>query len=113
MVQSKLPSRNSTKEVDNATCQYSYMMRLSQPDVPCPDNLTIQFMLQYHNLFMSAYRQNEEMCSRRRYPTSVNTKMVRIHLVSFSYNFAIYVAMIICVHVHAFIVNIAIAISLL
>ena len=55
------------------------MMRLSQPDVPCPDKLTIVNMLKYHNRFMSAFRQNEGMCTRRmRYPINVKTKMVRM-----------------------------------
>ena len=52
------------------------MMRLSQPDVPCPDKLTIVNMLKYHNRFMSAFRQNEGMCTRMKYPTNVKTKMV-------------------------------------
>ena len=52
------------------------MMRVSQPDVPCPDNVTILSMLQHHNQFMSAFRNNEEMCSRMRYSTSISTMMV-------------------------------------
>ena len=61
---------------ENAVCQYDYMMRVSQPDISCPDKLTILSMLQYHNRFMSALTKNKEMCSKMRYPTSMYTEMV-------------------------------------
>ena len=51
------------------------MMRASQPDVPCPDNLTILTMLEYHNHLMSAPIQ-DEMCSGMRFPTNMKSAMV-------------------------------------
>ena len=67
---------NSTEEFDNATCQYEYMIRVSQPDVPCPDNHTILSMLQYHNHLMAVSKENEEMCEEMHYPTRMNSMMV-------------------------------------
>ena len=52
------------------TCHYEYMMRLSQPDVPCPDPVTIQSVLQYHYHLMSVSSQNGGMCSGMTYPSS-------------------------------------------
>ena len=66
----------ANKELDHVTCHYDYMMRLSQPDVPCPDPATIQSMLQYHYHLMSVSSQNGGMCSGMTYPSST---MVRSH----------------------------------
>ena len=67
---------NYTKEVDNATCQYDFMMRALQPDVPCPNNLTILNLWENHNHLMSAPVQ-DEMCSEMGYPTEMKSAMVR------------------------------------
>ena len=67
---------NDTAEVDEAICQYNYMMRVSQPDVPCPDSLTILTLLEYHDYLMSI--PNDEICSEMSYPTDMNTTMVRV-----------------------------------
>ena len=75
ILQPKEASDNVT-EVNEATCQYDYMMRALQPDVPCPDNLTILTLLEYHNHFMSVPSQNDEMCSEMSYPTEMKTAMV-------------------------------------
>ena len=50
-------------------------MRALQPDVPCPDNLTILTLLEYHNHYMSIPSQNDT-CSEMRYPTEMHTAMV-------------------------------------
>lgn len=49
------------------------MMRASQPDVPCPNDVTMKMMLQYHNYLMS--RSGDKMCSGMTLPSSM---MVRI-----------------------------------
>ena len=69
-------SDNSSEEVDHVTCHYDYMMRLSQPDVPCPDAATIQSMLEYHEHLMAVSSQNSGMCSGMAYPS---TTMVSSH----------------------------------
>ena len=66
--------------MENAACQYEYMMRASQPDVSCPDKQTILNMLRYHDRFMSTLNKNKGMCSKMRYPTSMKTEMVRVHI---------------------------------
>ena len=65
-------------EVNEATCQYDYMMRALQPDIPCPDNLTILTLLEHHYHFMSVPSQNNETCSEMSYPTEMKTAMVCI-----------------------------------
>ena len=52
------------------TCHYEYMMRLSQPDVRCPDPVTIQSMLQYHYHLISVSSQNGGMCSGMIHPSN-------------------------------------------
>ena len=69
-------SGDFTGEINIATCQYDYMMRVSQPDVPCPDNLTILSMLQYHNQLMSVPIETEEACKGMKYPTQMSSMMV-------------------------------------
>ena len=68
--------RLTTSPTENAVCQYDYMMRASQPDASCPDKQTILSMLKYHDHFMSALTKNKKMCSKLRYPVSMNTEMV-------------------------------------
>ena len=60
---SKNASSNSSREHDDTICQYEYMMRVSQPDVPCPDADTILSMLQSHDRLMSVSSRNDGMCS--------------------------------------------------
>ena len=47
------------------------MMRLSQPDVPCPDDATLKAMLQYHNHLMSISSKDSGMCNGMTYPSSM------------------------------------------
>ena len=48
------------------------MMRVSQPDIPCPDDKTLKTMLENHNHLMSAVsRQNDGMCNEMSYPPSI------------------------------------------
>ena len=76
-------SDDPSREVDHVTCHYEYMMRLSQPNVPCPNAATIQSMLEYHEHLMSVSTQNNGMCSEMTYPSST---MVCIHASPFFAN---------------------------
>ena len=62
---------NSSREIDRVTCQYKYMMRVSQPDVPCPDDNTLKTLLESHNHLMSVSSQNDGMCNGMPYPPSI------------------------------------------
>ena len=75
------------------------MMRAWQPDVPCPDNLTLLCTLQYHNHLMSVSNiQNDEMCSGIRYSASMNSRMVCIYIY-------IYIYMYVCMYVYILHIN--------
>ena len=43
-------------------CQYEFMMRMTQPGVPCPDDQTIVTMVKSHDYLMSDFRQTMPMC---------------------------------------------------
>jgi len=50
-------------EMSRMGCQYEYMMRMSQPGSPCPDDRTIKAVVRYHDYMMTEYVQEMEMCS--------------------------------------------------
>jgi len=50
-------------EMSRMGCQYEYMMRMSQPGSPCPDDNTIKAVVRYHDYMMTEYVQEMEMCS--------------------------------------------------
>ena len=72
-----MQSDKASKRLHRAVCQYDYMMRASQPDVPCPDDQTILNMLQYHDNLLSLLEQNNGMCRGMNYSSNMNSMMVR------------------------------------
>ena len=54
-------------------CQYEFMMRMSQPGVPCPDDQTIVEMVKSHDYLMSDYKQTMPMCDEM---DELTTRMV-------------------------------------
>ncbi|XP_065910554.1 uncharacterized protein [Dysidea avara] len=50
-------------EMSRMGCQYEYMMRMSQPGTPCPDDNTIKAVVQYHDYMMTQYVQEMDMCN--------------------------------------------------
>ena len=43
-------------------CQYEFMMRMSQPGTPCPDDDTIVDLILNHDYMMSSFKQTMPMC---------------------------------------------------
>jgi len=64
-------------EMSRMGCQYEYMMRMSQPGSPCPDDNTIKAVVRYHDYMMTEYVQKMEMCSGM---DSMSNALVSIYL---------------------------------
>ena len=56
-------------------CQYEMMMRMSQPDVTCPDDQTIVSLISGHKYLMSDYTQTMPMCDGME---EMTTRMVSV-----------------------------------
>ena len=57
-------------------CQYEFMMRMTQPGVPCPDDQTIVTMVKNHDYMMSGFKQTMQMCDGM---DGLSTRMVSGH----------------------------------
>jgi len=52
-----------SNEMSEMGCQYEYMMRMTQPGVPCPDDKTLMTLVKNHDYLMSDYTQSMPMCN--------------------------------------------------
>ena len=57
-------------EMSRMGCQYEYMMRMSQPSNPCPDDSTIMSLVSYHDYMMTGFEQTMDMCDGMEVMTS-------------------------------------------
>ena len=72
-------STNESAADDDATCQYEYMMRVSQPDVPCPNVSVMMGMLKKHTHLMSVSNEKAEMCHGMNLPSTMMVCMYIYH----------------------------------